>query len=419
MGQETKKASFTNAKNPAGRKKSYSKNQFPCSYMTTWLIRSHKLYQYTIGKGPRFVLHTKLMGVESEKRAQFEILGPKFQSLSLTFIAINFCCVSLNLICLTRQYFHLYNQKMPIIQVMASFFSNIWVVTVLSVVYRFVHEVDLLKTVNRFLANELELGSLKPDRRDMQLGGIIPFYYFLGVFIFGTPFPLIIWFFDLQQFHTVLSDLIFGDPCYHNSTTTFTLHIFVLFILTIMVNMCLRELGVILLWVYNIIYCSLQHTRTLLAIQHKHDQEVFIRYLYLVSIYKHINILLERASLALIVFSQCILTLFVWFFIKCFKLFPNILLATFVLAFIGGLALSIDLYGLCAKLQKQSSKLIFQRMSHLKYSKHNMYWYLKWRSQKPVYINCGERFVIMEDTVMIHLNLLTSNIVNMVLLVKI
>lgn len=124
-----------------------------------------------------------------------------------------------------------------------------------------------------------------------------------------------------------------------------------------------------------------------------------------------------------VVFVQVLVCTFLWMVLICWKLIPSLLTA----GFLGGAMISLG--GVIFLLKTQST---CRAASENLLTKHldgfhvygirggaSGYWKRMWKWQIPLRIYCGKQFIIGHDAIMNYLDVLTSNLTNVLVLIKI
>lgn len=141
--------------------------------------------------------------------------------------------------------------------------------------------------------------------------------------------------------------------------------------------------------------------------------------LLMFSIIRHVN---SQNILYVIVFSQVLLTTSAWIAINCSEIMPAIVTLNAFLALIGGLGYTILLLTIFAHIRLRSHALIHRKRQECKVVycgklTDRKYMSRKWRALRPLPIYCGRHFSLSKEAVMNYVSVLSTNVINAILLI--
>lgn len=323
------------------------------------------------------------------------------------------------LFALYRQFFRLNYVPMTLIQIAFALLSLTLAGTIFFIFSILNANIGFEKIVNEYLNNNINLNFYVVSGKEIELGGLLVFCYNLTAIVFGVPFPIVMWFFELEPLSTALRDVLVGDPIYYSMLTCVILSTVTLVVFSWVFYILLRSLGVIFIISVNVVSCTLAHILTIQYYKVHNDKQPILRYNYANLLHKQIDSMIARIALVFIVGSQFCQVEIAWLLISCFARLPKLVVGAFAASFVIFSELTFYFYGISALIRITSLDIIRSKSKRTHRNSDSGYWRRKWTSLKPVSIKCGERFTIMEDSVMIHLRLLTDNIANSVLLISV
>lgn len=274
----------------------------------------------------------------------------------------------------------------------------------------------------------------KPKYRNVPIlldfPGLLLAYYMIGVNIFGIPMPMFICLLKLDGGFAIIETLVpnfvmsYFD---YNSAFAFAIRILVQSTLTFY---SLRDLSVIL---FTTISCYLAIATRIVFMQKILQCWSSNGERRVLSLYKELRLehsccqyYLNRIAFLLVLFSQIILSSFLWITLKCYNIVPVFIILTFGAAFVGGLGLTIFLLQICAIARMNSSELIKKGISNYGRSRRNYKngivgktLHREWIAQQLMPIYCGGTFAFSANATLNYVNILNQNITNSVLLIMI
>ncbi|CAL8068667.1 unnamed protein product [Orchesella dallaii] len=160
------------------------------------------------------------------------------------------------------------------------------------------------------------------------------------------------------------------------------------------------------------------HVNTLLS--HNLNRREFLRrFIYLRVLIAHLRVFICKIAMDLVSGSLFILTVFAWFSVRGFFIFPLFIPVAGVSAFVGGLGIAIFALQEITSIREQSNAIIRNRRAQhhsFNRSRTDYYHTAKWKAQLAFPLQCGDKFMFSKGAIMDYLNVLSTNITNSVLL---
>lgn len=256
-----------------------------------------------------------------------------------------------------------------------------------------------------------------PKTKSFDVLGMLLLYTVIHCIINAIPLGVLIGYFGVGPIEAAIEQVFHVKPNSFirliDSVFNSAIFLFVLFPETFV----LAFLGVNLMLRTNI------ELAALISYAISQSEFVCVRYILLrrqyLRIADDVSILMGHAVL----FSQGILCIFAWSVLTGSKLFPTALLVILFLATI--IMLSIILIALKSQshCRVSSEQLVKKHVNgfHVYGCSGGANGYLRrmWNCQLPLRIYCGKQFVIGKDAIMNYLYVLSSNLTNLLVLVKI
>lgn len=257
-----------------------------------------------------------------------------------------------------------------------------------------------------------------------DIPGLLLFYYMLGVITLGPPMPFVLNYLKIDVYTTTFSRLDIESNIV-TQILAFLLLMFTMFYVVI------HDLSAVLLaGVFS--YLAIQsYLKAFLKLgrEARNTHKVLGYYIQLRLIYNLYAKYFHNGIFSMIVFSQISITIFLWITINGFKVVPKFVVITFGLSFFGGVGLVMFLMrifvntrALSWELLKQagrSKKCLVNRRRPREELLSEEIVKRQWISQPELPIKCGKLFAFSKDAIRNYMNVLSNNLTNSLILLKV
>lgn len=257
----------------------------------------------------------------------------------------------------------------------------------------------------------------------MDVFGFLLFYYVFGTIFFVSPIPFIISVIGLNPVALVLNNLYTRGQ---RDFSSFENGFLPCVVLTIFVYMYLRYVFIFLLILVLLVdsvkaglYLTIDANRSKRYSERRLMQQ-YEMVLVLCSVLRNIS---SQNILYVITFTQMLLTICSWLVINCYGIMPAFITTAAFLALAGGLVYTIVLLTIFANIRIASLDFLrakrqqFMGVFHSPWTERKLV-NRRWQALRPLPIYCGRHFSLSKRAVMNYVSVLTSNVVNAVLLVE-
>lgn len=398
-------------------------------WCTPLIVKSLKLYIKTYGQFPSCQFDISLT---SENIPYVPLLKPTWLSRFAHFYLKCFCCIAaitiLNQILLLSSPNSVVSKE-NIIRLGGLISLHSWLGAMLVLRHNFakqgciVAECFNICTESKYLRKR----SIKSKSTFQDTAGLLLAYYMLGVLVFGPPLPFLLSYFHLSPTLVILQNFRFNVSSFSSQLLILLQDIWIVEYFGI------HDLSVACFLAICNFLATQRHIETLRFYQTKHYlyRDIVLKYYMQITIvYSAYAKYVNDDIFALVIFSQIVLTGFVWLSINCGKLLPMFLICCFSCAFVGGLGLALYIFNLLATARLLSGRLIelgkggkrvklFCMVSRRRANFAAKILQKRWIAQKQLPINCGQAFAFSKNAIMNYLNVLSTNLTNAVLLIKV
>lgn len=266
--------------------------------------------------------------------------------------------------------------------------------------------------LNQLIQEELSINVQKPFVSDYC--GCLLLYLMIGCSIFGLPAGFILRYVDVDTWLMIFQRLNLAPDSAFSWIISLALS-------SLQLIFGVRDLIVFCFTVFATLLAVEGHLKALE--QHKgsfqDELNVVREYSRLKLLYDRVAGVTNNMSMQILVFSQIILTTFLWISINCVDIVPLFITAATSAAFVGGLGLAWFYLHLNIFVRIQSEDLIDSKRKMFKVSGQDGYLKRLWRAQQILPINCGTKFGFSRDSLQNYVVVLTDNFTNALLLIKV
>lgn len=381
-------------------------------------ICSVKAYQITLGKLPNLNFDLRL--ANGLPIVRLSPLLRRLDVLNLITVPVTSMWLMTLFVLLTKQ--DPYTTK-QIVQIMV-LIAGISMLVFSSLIRRvFQKDIQLVAQINSLFQSNPTIRSKQITNSrtipntDFDLPGTLMFLVIMDFDFLGLPGGMLISYIGVDPFAATYEQIF---NLHLNLVTFFLNSIFNTFLLVFIFMRELFILGFVGIILFVRIKAELDalHSYSL-----SESQFVCTRYNLLQRQYLRIANSSALIMVYLIVNSQIVTCTFAWMVCICWKLIPPYLVMTFLSGAILTLGSVLFVLQTQSTCRASSETLIRKHLNGFHVygirGGSNGYWKRMWKCQRPLRISCGEQFAIDRDAYMNYLDVLSDNLTNVLVLVKI
>lgn len=264
------------------------------------------------------------------------------------------------------------------------------------------------------------------NKNNNDIAGFLLAFLIIGSAFFFLPFPVVVWFIDLNPVSEVVANLNILPHVYYRSAGEIVFaNIFSLLLFTLGIYTCMKYVFIFILIPTLMGVYAMTVFQTLIASEmtneYSEDLPLFI-FEFILMVATIEKEFIAQLTFNLIVTSQLVLTIFAWLSINCFRIIPVFIVATAIGSFACGFSVAYFLLMNTTNVRLVSAEIIQRKRNQYsgrhcgKWSKER-YLNLKWKAQQPLPLYCGSNFALSKDAIINYINVLNTNITNAILLI--
>lgn len=389
------------------------------SSVTPWTYMALKMYQYTYGLLPGVVVDVELDSHNFRVRNKFKNWFEIAWTSIVTGIAIIAMCVIGLLV--ADNLFHFQAMQMSLFQAVICNGILVCIVSMLATITVFRTNRFLYNYLNNFFRNELGF-RFRRNTASFDLPGFLLVYFMTGAIFFGLPLPVLLWYLELDPIQVFLERFILSKAYFRGNLEIVFSTIFSLIgtMIGFYIIVKIVFLALVTPIFMGISADSFFYTLTSDALIYS-ENEFISHFVCLRILCMLAREFISYLTLDLVTWSQFFLTGCAWISVHGFQVLPIFVVTTTSAAFVGGLGMAICILHNTTNARLLSIEIIDRQKNRwytLARSKMTYYYFVKWKAQQPLPINCGQNFALSKDAIMNYLDVLSVNVTNAVLLIQ-